>query len=113
MGVGGTFFGLLVRYGFEADDRGDERYHEEEPPEGSRLLEYQDSDQYGADCADTGPYGISGSNGECLGRFDEQDHTEAEGDQETCIPAIHFIADGFFGFSETEGEGDFAEAADD
>ena len=44
---------------FQADDRGDQRRDEEQPPEAGGFLEDQDADEDGPHGADARPHGMS------------------------------------------------------
>ena len=70
--------GFPLRSGdnFQADDRGDQRRDEEQPPEAGGFLEDQDADEDGPHGADARPHGIGGPDRNRFARLGEKKHTE-------------------------------------
>ena len=64
------------RESFEADDRGNQRRDEEQPPEAGGFLEDQDADKDGPHGADARPHGIGRPDWDRLARLGEKKHTE-------------------------------------
>ena len=61
---------------FQADDRGDQRRDEEQPPEAGGFLEDQNAYEDGPYGADARPYRIGGPDWDRLARLGEKKHTE-------------------------------------
>ena len=61
---------------FQADDGGDQRRDEEQPPETGGFLEYQDADKDGPHGADACPYWIGRPDRDRLTRLGEKKHAE-------------------------------------
>ena len=65
-----------MRHRFQPDYGADKRGDKENSPEGGRFLEYKNSHQDRADGSNACPNGISGSDGQSLGSFDQQNHAD-------------------------------------
>ena len=61
---------------FQADDGGDQRRDEEQPPETGGFLEDQDADKDGPHSTDARPYRIGGPDRDRLARLGEKKHAE-------------------------------------
>ena len=61
---------------FQADNRGNQRRDEEQPPETGGLLEDQDADEDGTHSTDARPYRIGSPDRDRLTRLGEKKHAE-------------------------------------
>ena len=89
------------------DDRSYQRGDKEQSPEAGRVFEENDAHQRRTYGAYAGPYGVGRAYRQGLGGFDEQQHADRKGEQESAVPPGSGCARGFFGFSQAGGKGYF------